>query len=54
MLTERRLVWLSSERLNQHLTNSDVDTHSQSSTESQTPMEELKEKLKELKGIEIP
>ena len=46
MLADRSLVWLSSERLCQYLTKTDADTHS-----PETPMEELGEELKELKGI---
>jgi hypothetical protein len=43
-----------SERFYQHLTNPDADIHSQPSLRPGTPMEELGEGLKELKGIVTP
>jgi hypothetical protein len=55
VLLDRSLVWLSSERFCQHLTKTDADTHSQAFELSLgTPIEELRGKLKELKGIATP
>ena len=48
MLADRNLAWLSSERLYQQLTETDADA------ESGTPMEELREGLKGLKGAATP
>jgi hypothetical protein len=47
---DRSLVWLSSERLCQHLTKTDADTQLSIGL---SPMEELGEGLKELKRIAI-
>jgi hypothetical protein len=56
VLADRTLVWLFPERFYQHLTNIDADTHRQSTIglSPGTPMEELGEGLKELKGIATP
>ena len=55
MLADKSLAQVSSERLYQHLTKTDADTHSQPTTLGlswRTPMEDLWEGLKELLGIE--
>nr|ACD47043.1 ASL1/AK132805 fusion protein [Mus musculus] len=49
MLADSSLVWLSSERLCQHVTNTDADTQS-----LRTAMDKLGEWMKELKGIATP
>jgi hypothetical protein len=53
LLAERSLAWLYSERLYQQLNKTDADT-AKHWTEVRTPMEELEEGLKELKGMETP
>ena len=53
MLADRSLVWLSSERLCQLLTKTEKDTVNLW-TKPRTPMEELGEGLKELRGIVTP
>ena len=55
VLTDRSLAWLSSERPNKQLTETDIDTSSQALGWDQgSPMEKLGEGLKDLKGMATP
>ena len=51
MLTDRSLAWLISERLYQQLTERCINLQPTIGLRSGTPMEELGEGLKELKGM---
>jgi hypothetical protein len=54
MFTDRNLVWLSSERLCQHMTDRCKYSQPTIGLSPGIPMEELGEGLKELKGIATP
>ena len=54
LLEERSLVWLSSEKFYQQLTETDADTYSLIDLRSGTPIEEPGEGLKELNVIVTP
>jgi hypothetical protein len=53
-LTDRSLAWLISERLYQQLTERCINLQPTIGLRSGTPMEELGEGLKELKGMATP
>jgi hypothetical protein len=54
VLADRRLIWLSSERLCQGLTNAEVDTHLIIGLSEGSQMEKLEKGLKELRRFAAP